>query len=135
MLLNYCITSLRMLHRNKGYSAITILGLAMGIACCTVIFLIIRYETGFDRFHSKFERIYRIVTNETINGASDTDMGTPMPMAEALRNDVPNIEHVTVVASHFTGRSLHCWSSLHFLSPARLHTLPCRDGLSTLPIA
>lgn len=103
MFKNYFITTLRKLNRQKNYTAINILGLALGMACCLFIFLIIQYELRFDRFHSKFERIYRIVTDEKINDSTSETMGSPVPMAAALRQDFPNLEQVTVVFGNYGG--------------------------------
>ncbi|MDZ7363617.1 MAG: ABC transporter permease [candidate division KSB1 bacterium] len=96
MLKNYLITTLRKLGRQKNYTAINVLGLALGMACCLFIFLIIQYELRFDRFHSKRDRIYRLVTEEKINDIVSETMGSPIPMAAALRQDFPNLEKVTV---------------------------------------
>jgi putative ABC transport system permease protein len=103
MLKNYLITTLRKLNRQKNYTAINVLGLALGMACCLFIFLIIQYELRFDRFHRKFDRIYRIVTEEKINDGISPTMGTPIPMAAALRQDFPNLEKVTVSFGEYGG--------------------------------
>ena len=57
MIKNYCKTALRKLRRNRSYAGINMLGLALGMTCCLLIFLIIQYELRFDRFHSKRDRI------------------------------------------------------------------------------
>jgi len=103
MLKNYLITTLRKLSRQKNYTAINVLGLALGMACCLFIFLIIQYELRFDRFHRKFDRIYRIVTDEKINDIISETMASPIPMVEALRQDFPNLEKVTVAFGNYGG--------------------------------
>lgn len=97
MLKNYLITTFRKLNRQKNYTLINVLGLALGLACCLFIFLIIQYELRFDRFHQKYDRIYRVVTDEKINDIVNPTMGTPIPLAPALRNDFPNLEKVASV--------------------------------------
>lgn len=62
MFYNYFKTAFRNLLRNKGYAAIDIVGLAVGIAACLLIFLVIQFETSFDNFHKKKDRIYRLGT-------------------------------------------------------------------------
>jgi hypothetical protein len=62
MIRNYFKTAWRNLLRNKSYAAINIAGLAIGIAACLLIFLIVQFETSFDNFHSKKEHIYRVIT-------------------------------------------------------------------------
>ncbi|MDL1875550.1 ABC transporter permease, partial [Cytophagia bacterium CHB2] len=103
MLNNYLITTLRKLSRQKNYTAINVFGLALGMACCLFIFLIIQYELRFDRFHGKFDRICRIVTDEKINDIISETMGSPIPMAAALRQDFPTLEKVTVAYGNYGG--------------------------------
>ena len=62
MLKNYFKTAFRNLLRNKSYTAINVFGLAIGITVCLTIFLVIQFETSFDNFHSKKDRIYRVLT-------------------------------------------------------------------------
>jgi hypothetical protein len=61
MFRNYLTTTLRNLHRHRGYATINVLGLALGITCAVIIFTGVRYETGFDHFHRLAGRTYRIV--------------------------------------------------------------------------
>jgi ABC-type antimicrobial peptide transport system permease subunit len=103
MLKNYLITTLRKLNRQKNYTFINVLGLALGLACCLFIFLIIQYELRFDRFHQKYDRIYRVVTDEKINDLVSPTMGTPIPMAQALRHDFPNLEKVAAIFGMYGG--------------------------------
>ena len=62
MIKNYLKTAWRSLLRNKSYAAINVAGLAIGIAACLLIFLIVHFETSFDNFHANKDRIYRVVT-------------------------------------------------------------------------
>ena len=62
MIKNYFKTAWRNLARNKSYAAINIVGLAIGIAACLLIFLIVQFETSFDNFHAKRDQIYRIIS-------------------------------------------------------------------------
>ena len=61
MLKNYFKTAYRNMLRHKFYSAITVLGLATGIACFLLIFMFIQDEVRYDKFHAKADRIYRMV--------------------------------------------------------------------------
>jgi len=97
MLKSFFITAFRNLKRNRLYSVINLSGLALGVACCMVIFAIVRYETSFDDYHSKADRIYRInLYQETPDGAR-FDGCNFSPLAEAIRNDVSGLEQVTGV--------------------------------------
>ena len=96
-------TAFRSLMRNKNYTIITIAGLAVGIAVCMMIFIIIQYQTSFDAFHADKDRIYRVVTES--HGA---DAGTisyakniPFPLPDNLKTAFPQLEQVApVYASH-----------------------------------
>ena len=60
MLKNYLKVALRTLRRQKGYAAINVLGLALGLACCVLILRYVLHETSYDRFHPNAERIHRV---------------------------------------------------------------------------
>ena len=62
MLKNYLISAYRNLRKNKLPATINVLGLAVGLAACLVILLLVRYEFSFDRHHPDQERIYRVTT-------------------------------------------------------------------------
>ncbi len=57
---SYLKVAFRNIRRQKVFSGINILGLALGMACCLVVLLFVRQELSFDRFHENSERIYRI---------------------------------------------------------------------------
>jgi len=61
MLRNYFTTALRNLLRQKASTIINISGLTLGVATSLVLFLLVRNETSYDRFHIKVTRIYRVV--------------------------------------------------------------------------
>ena len=65
MLLNYLKMAWRNIARHKLYSTLNVLGLALGICACLVLYLIVSYEFSFDRFHPDGNRIYRIVGERT----------------------------------------------------------------------
>jgi len=93
MLKNYLKIGLRNLVRNKGYSLINISGLAIGMVCVVLICLWVADELSFDRHHEKADRIYRIGPQF----GPEPDMRgafTPPPLAQALLNDYPEVEHV-----------------------------------------
>jgi putative ABC transport system permease protein len=62
MIRNYFINVFRNLSRHRNYTIINIAGLTTGIAVCLLIFVIIRFETSFDAFHAKADRLYRVLT-------------------------------------------------------------------------
>ena len=103
MFKNYFKIAQRNLLRNKAYSAINITGLAVGIAVCMTIFIIIRYQTSFDNFHAKKDRTYRVLSEshhqETGNITYGRDL--PFPLPRGLKTAFPQVEQVApIFASH-----------------------------------
>jgi putative ABC transport system permease protein len=109
MIKNYFKTATRSLLRNKSYAAINIAGLAIGIAACLLIFLIINFETSFDNFHSKKDHIYRVITVSENPDGTHKESGTPLPLAEGLRIDFPQLKQVAEIfrndGSHYAVQS------------------------------
>lgn len=104
MLQNYFKIAIRSLLRNKSYTFINVAGLSLGITTCLITFLIINYELSFDSFHSKADRIYRVVRNTKNASGIEKSTNTPYPFAHAFRNDFP--EAGTVTQFHFQYESL-----------------------------
>jgi putative ABC transport system permease protein len=103
MLKNYFKTAFRSLTRHPNYTIINIAGLAVGIAVCMMIFIIIQYQTSFDNFHTKKARIYRVLTEYHHADAATTVYGkdVPFPMPGALKTAFPQVEQVApIFASH-----------------------------------
>ena len=93
MIRNYFKVATRYLLRNKGYTAINILGLAIGITCCLLIMLFVRSEWSYDKFHNKSDRIYRAWVREHYEDQDDLiDITTPLPLAGALQSSFAEIE-------------------------------------------
>ncbi|HVW95063.1 MAG TPA: ABC transporter permease [Mucilaginibacter sp.] len=105
MLKNYLKTAWRSLLRNKSYAIINIAGLAVGIAACLLIFLVIQFETSFDDFHKNRDNIYRVVSASQTPDGFSLGSGTPLPTAEGLRVDYPQIKHIASIfryGGHYT---------------------------------
>ena len=103
MFKNYLKTAFRSLARNKNYTIINIAGLAVGIAVCMMIFIIIQFQTSFDNFHSKKDRIYRVLTESQHADAGNITYAknVPFPMPANLKTAFPQLEQVApVYASH-----------------------------------
>jgi len=97
MLRHYVTIALRVFRRQKLYSLINVLGLSIGIAVCTLIFLYVRDEVTFDNFHEKGDRIVRVnaVGFEPDGSVSFEQVWQPWPLAEALTESHPDIESTT----------------------------------------
>ena len=102
MFKNYIKTALRSLFREKGNTIINISGLSLGIACSLILFLIVTNLTSFDSFHSKRDRIYRIVNQSDGNTEKNYQPGVPSVLPEAFRTDFPEAEEV-VFTSYRSG--------------------------------
>lgn len=84
MLLNYLKIAVRNLRRNRLYTGINIFGLAIGIAGCITIFLLVSYEYRFDNYRTDTDRVYRIYTQFT--GAFEgINPGVPAPLGPYVR--------------------------------------------------
>ncbi len=94
MLKNYFLVALRNFWRNKTFSLINILGLAIGISASLVIFLIVDYDFSFDHFEKDRDRIYRVGSDFTTGGqtASYGDVSAAMPAA--IQKEMTGIELV-----------------------------------------
>lgn len=97
MLKNYIKTAWRNVIRNKSYTAINIAGLAVGIAACLMIFMMVRFETSFDNFHTNKGHIYRVLSVFNDPSGQSFDSGTPLPISEGLRMDYPYLKHVAAI--------------------------------------
>jgi putative ABC transport system permease protein len=75
MLKNYFTTAVRNLWRSKGSTLINVAGLTLGVATCLVLFLLVRQQSSFDKYHSKLDRIYRVVRQSDGNNGKNYDAG------------------------------------------------------------
>lgn len=69
MLKSYLKVAWRSLSRNRFYSLVNIAGLTAGLACCILIGLYLANELSYDRFHVNANRLFRVTTEYTTNGA------------------------------------------------------------------
>ncbi len=93
MLSNYLKIALRNLSRHKGYSAINIIGFALGIACCLLILLWVRQEWSVNRFHTKLDRIHRVLRVQQIEGQPTVvSAAISGAFADAAKANIPQIE-------------------------------------------
>ncbi len=103
MFKNYFKTAFRSLSRNRNYTIINIAGLAVGIAVCMMIFIIIQFQTSFDDFHTNKDRVYRVLTESHHADAGNItyEKNVPFQMPTGLKTEFPQLEQVApVYASH-----------------------------------
>ncbi|HEX5168086.1 MAG TPA: ABC transporter permease, partial [Cyclobacteriaceae bacterium] len=94
MLKNYFKTALRIMMRQKAYSAINIVGLSIGIAATLIILIYVTDELGYDKMHPDADRIYRVGFSGRLQGNEFTMAVTSAPMAEAMQREIPDVAEV-----------------------------------------
>lgn len=87
MFQNYLITGLRNFKRNALTSWLNILGLAISLSACLVIFIYVKRELSFDRGHPDAERIYRLTQVINSGGHVENSSSCPFPTMPALYED------------------------------------------------
>ncbi len=93
MFKNYLKTAIRNLLKHKTHSFINVFGLAVGIACCILIFSFVLNEWSYDRFHENADNIYRVINEQTSPTAGKRLAAiTPFPLAPALLESYPEIK-------------------------------------------
>ncbi|MEE8254880.1 MAG: ABC transporter permease, partial [Nitrosomonadaceae bacterium] len=102
MLKNYLKITIRNLNRQKMYSFITISGLAIGLACCLMIYMYVRHELSFDKYHKDVDRIHRIPTIVKTGSVEKPFARGLTPLIPTLRENFPEVE---------TAARFHYWST------------------------
>ena len=92
MLRNYFKIAFRNLWRHRVFSLINILGLSVGMTACLLIFLYVRFELSYDSFHSKADRIYRIVCDIKTPTETLKPNGPSWAVGPHLMGDFPQVE-------------------------------------------
>ena len=95
MLSNYLKIAWRTLRKQGGYTAINVVGLALGLACCLLITLYVVDELSYDRFNAKADRIYRLHSDIKFGGDVLNMAVTPDPLGPTLKQDYPQVEQFT----------------------------------------
>ncbi|HMU15233.1 MAG TPA: ABC transporter permease [Flavobacteriales bacterium] len=89
---NNLLIAWRTLKRDKLFAALNILGLAIGITACFLIYIYVQDELSFDAHHAKADRIHRVQAHYTFGDTQDDFGITPFPIVEALLKEYPDIE-------------------------------------------
>src|SRR5258706_6048533 len=94
MLKNYFKIAWRSLVNNKVYSALNVFGLAIGMSVALIIGLWVYYQYSYDRFLPGYEHVYTARLRFNNNGVIGVGPATPLPLAEALKREIPQIKYV-----------------------------------------
>ena len=97
MLYSYFRTALRSLLKNKVFSFLNIFGLAIGMACCMIIFQYVTFERSYDKFHPNHENLYRVQYNYYKNGETIFECAAAVPaVGKAMRDNFPEVEEYAI---------------------------------------
>lgn len=97
MLINHFKIAARNLRRNRSYTIINVLGLALSIAVVIILFRVIRFETSFDSYHANASRLYQLIGHDRF-GSSNSQI--PQGVIKALKEQFPAVERATSVYNY-----------------------------------
>ena len=98
MIKNYFKTAWRNIIRTFGYSLLNVWGLAIGMAVALLIGLWVYDQYSYDKSLPDYQRLYRVQRNFDSNGDTLTFLSTSLKLADALRNQIPEVEYVAECA-------------------------------------
>src|ERR1700748_3931814 len=98
MIKNYFKLGFRNLVKNRLSSTINILGLALAVGCCMVVFSFFDWSMHMDNFHSKINNLFVVERLSTKNGNEQLYGNSPSAMGPMLKNDFPQIKNTTRVS-------------------------------------
>jgi putative ABC transport system permease protein len=97
MLRNYLKIAYRTLLRYKAYTALNVLGLTLGLTCAILIFMMVKFHLSFDQYHSKADRVVRMVSYFNTPDGEFYTPGVPAPFGDAARTEISPLEKVSMV--------------------------------------
>jgi putative ABC transport system permease protein len=112
------LTSFRSIKRNLSFSLINISGLSIGLTLVIILLVWLQFEFSFDKFHDNADRIFRVVVEFEREKSSDNFAGTPAPLGEVLKKDIPEV--VDYVRFGYLGRVLVNYENEQFWEEIRL---------------
>ncbi|SKD09387.1 duplicated orphan permease [Chitinophaga ginsengisegetis] len=95
MIRNYFRIAWRNLVRNKAFSFINILGLALGLACSLLMILWVQDEKSMDGFHANSDKLYQVYVRQSSGGKVDAGYLTQGPLAAELKKEVPEVAYAS----------------------------------------
>ena len=104
MLNNYLRVALRSLQRQKGYAALNVVGLALGLACCLLLFQYVAHERSVDAFHANADDLYRVTLTTSGPYGPQTSVPNGYALAPTLADAVPEVAR--------TARLHHVWKAV-----------------------
>src|SRR5436189_930510 len=101
MIKNYFKVAWRNLVKNKVFSFINIFGLSVGLTSCMLITVYIYNEVSYDKYHKNIDRLYQLATTFVKDGKEDKTPNTPAPMADAMKQEFPEISETARIMKLF----------------------------------
>ena len=98
MLKNYFKTAFRSFVKQKGYTAINIAGLTVGIVSSLLILLWVQDEVNKDKFHEHDSQLFQVMRFMTLDGEVITTASIPKPLEQKLEDDYPEVEHAELIS-------------------------------------
>lgn len=90
---NYLKIAFRNILKHKGYSAVIIAGLALGLACCIYILIYVQFHLGVDGYHDDIDRVYRVLVSQKTASHHEIARSCYPLMAQALKEKFPEVEY------------------------------------------
>ena len=116
---NYLKIGFRNMLRDRQFTFLNLMGLACGLACVLLIFLWVNDELHIDKFHEKDRQLYQVMQNyPTPNGITTVDW-TPGLLAQALKNEIPEIEYAASVKSELLDDGIITYDGKYFRADSR----------------
>jgi len=102
MLKNHLKIAFRQIKKQKFYSSVNIIGLAIGVTCCLLIALFVNDELSYDQHHPNVENLYRISRDTDINDFKGLYAAVPPALAPTIVEEIPEIKKAARINPHFS---------------------------------
>ncbi|MBD3412826.1 MAG: FtsX-like permease family protein [Candidatus Aminicenantes bacterium] len=110
MLKNYLVIAVRNVVKNKVFPIINVTGLAVGMACFLLIMAYVQHETSYDRFHERSDRIFRLLSKESVQkgqkSVEEYDDHFPELMTPVFVSDFPEVKRASCFMDAFQDKAV-----------------------------
>ncbi len=96
---NYFKIAWRNLIKDRRFGFLNLIGLSTGLACALLIYIWVTDELSMDKFHRKGATLYQVMENRVQASGMWTAKSSPVPMAEALAKDMPEVEYAVMTST------------------------------------
>jgi len=118
--------------RNKAFTLLNILGLAIGMACFIIIMLWVKAELSYDKYNQAADRIFRINMYSKINGYEGTSNYCPSPLSGALLKDYPEVEKSVRFRNY--GKAIIKYNNISYSEERIIYADSSVFGVFTIPV-